>query len=202
MNQMGNSDNAKVMDGKALSELSLEELWELFPIFLTPHRQVWREWFREEREFLLKGLPGDKVMRVEHVGSTAIGTIWAKPVVDILAELREGCRLEDFKPLVEARGYICMAKKKERIVFNKGYTPQGFCEKVFHLHLRPAGDHDELYFRDYMEEHLEAAREYESLKLKLWKRYEHNRDAYTDGKGEMVRYYTKLAKDAYRDRYE
>ncbi len=44
-------------------------------------------------------------------------------------------------------------------------------------HLRYVGDNDELYFRDYLNEHSEVAKEYETLKLRLWKQYEHNRDA-------------------------
>lgn len=85
--------------------------------------------------------------------------------------------------------------------FNKGYTEDGFAERVFHLHLRYAGDHDELFFRDYLIEHPEAAREYEKLKLSLWKEYEHNRDAYTDAKTELVKKYTEQAKMIYGNRY-
>ncbi|MCC8027885.1 MAG: GrpB family protein [Clostridium sp.] len=185
-----------------LSELSLEELWALFPVVLTEYRTEWKAWFLEERDFLLKELPQDKVVRISHVGSTAVGSIWAKPIVDILVELKGGSCLQEFKPLIEELGYICMTEKENRLAFNKGYTPRGFDRRVFHLHLRKAGDHDELYFRDYMQEHPEAAKEYEALKLKLWKKFEHNRDAYTGGKGELVGYYTKLAREAYGERYE
>lgn len=55
------------------------------------------------------------------------------------------------------------------------------------MHLRYYGDHDELYFRDYLKGNPAAAKEYEALKLSLWKKYEHNRDAYTDAKSEFVK---------------
>lgn len=87
-----------------------------------------------------------------------------------------------------------MSDSGERASFNQGYTESGFAEKVFHLHLRLAGDHDELYFRDYMNAHPEAAKEYEALKLRLWKEYEHDRDEYTRQKTEFVRNYTELGK--------
>lgn len=88
-----------------------------------------------------------------------------------------------------------------RISFNSGYTPDGFAEKVFHLHLRYAGDNDELYFRDYLREHPKIAKEYEALKLSLWKQFEHDRDAYTDAKTEFIRKWTDLAKTDYAGRY-
>jgi GrpB-like predicted nucleotidyltransferase (UPF0157 family) len=88
-----------------------------------------------------------------------------------------------------------MAQSKERMDFNKGYTEHGFAERVFHLHLRNFGDHDELYFRDYLNDHHDVAKEYENLKLSLWKQYEYNRDGYTQMKTNFVRKYTQIAKE-------
>ena len=94
-----------------------------------------------------------------------------------------------------------ISKWETGLSFNKGYTENGFAEKVFHLHLRYTGDNNELYFRDYLVEFLDIAREYERLKLLLWKEYEHNRDAYTNAKTEFVRKYTEQAKIIYGNRY-
>ena len=153
------------------SGMSLEELWQLFPVFLTEHRPVWAQWYQEERERLFGILPMEDICEISHVGSTSIPSIWAKPIVDILVEMREGGDMQAVKEHIIGGGYICMMEKPGRISFNRGYTPSGFAEKVFHLHLREAGDNDELYFRDYLREHPEAAREYEELKLGLWKEY-------------------------------
>lgn len=87
-----------------------------------------------------------------------------------------------------------MSSNENRISLNKGYTEDGFAEKVFHLHLRLKDDINEIYFRDYLNAHQDIAKEYEKLKLKLWKKYEHNRDAYTNAKTEFVKKYTELAK--------
>ena len=65
--------------GKKLSEMSLEELWQLFPIILTEHQECWKEWYLEEETLLKKVLP--KVQRISNIGSTAISSIWAKPVL-------------------------------------------------------------------------------------------------------------------------
>ena len=54
---------------------------------------------------------------------------------------------------------------------------------------------------DYLNEHPHIAEEYEALKLELWKRYEHNRDAYTNAKTEFIRKWTAEARMKYVDRY-
>ena len=157
--------------GKKLSEMSLEELWQLFPIILTKHQDHWKEWYFEEESLLKNILP--QIERISHIGSTAIPTIWAKPIIDILVEIPRESNLYDYKDLIINNGYICMSQSENGLSFNKGYTENGFAERVFHLHLRYAGDNNELYFRDYLIEHPDVAKEYEELKLKLWKKYEH-----------------------------
>ena len=94
-----------------------------------------------------------------------------------------------------------MSEDLNRISMNKGYTDQGFADRVFHLHLRIKGDNDELYFRDYLRENEDIAKEYESLKLSLWRRFEHNRDGYTDAKTDFIKKYSKIAKESYGVRY-
>lgn len=85
---------------------------------------------------------------------------------------------------------------------NKGYTEKGFEEKVYHLHIRLPHDHDELYFLSYLQMHPAIAKEYETLKLHLWKRYPHDRDRYTEAKTDFVRTYTERAKREYGNRWE
>lgn len=184
---------------KKLSEMSLEELWQLFPIFLTEHQDCWKEWYFEEESLLKNVLP--QTERISHIGSTAISSIWAKPILDILVEVPKGSDLLDYKDLIINNGYICMSQSEDGISFNKGYTEDGFADRVFHLHLRHSGNNNELYFRDYLIEHPDAAREYEELKLKLWKEYEHNRDGYTSAKTEFIKRYTEKARILYGNRY-
>lgn len=175
---------------KPLSEMTIQELWQLFPIQLTKHQTYWKDWYMEEQVFLTSFLPKD--VRVNHIGSTAINGIWAKPIIDILAEAPIA-EHKVIKELLLKNGYICMAESRNRIDFNKGYTPGGFAERVFHLHLRDFGEPDELYFRDYLNEHSKIAKEYEELKLSLWKPYEHDRDDYTEQKTEFVQRISKIA---------
>ncbi|MCI8513313.1 MAG: GrpB family protein [Lachnospiraceae bacterium] len=185
--------------GKKLSEMSLEELWKLFPVFLTEYQASWKEWYFEEEIFLKKAIP--QAVRISHIGSTAIGSIWAKPIIDILVEVPKESDLLDNKDLIIHSGYICMAQNEKGISFNKGYTENGFAEKVFHLHLKYIGDNDELYFRDYLMGHPDVAGEYEKMKKKLWKKYEYDRDGYTNAKTEFIRRYTEEARLLYKNKY-
>ncbi len=185
--------------GKKISEMSLEELWKLFPIFLTEHQSCWKNWYTDEKAVLEKIIP--KAIRINHIGSTAVSSIWAKPIIDILLEVSKECDLLAVKDLLTKNGYTCMSQSADRISFNKGYTENGFSERVFHLHLRYIGDNDELYFRDYLIEYPDVAHEYEKMKLTLWKKFEYNRDGYTNAKTEFIRKYTNAAKLEYGNRY-
>lgn len=92
---------------KSLSEMTLEELWELFPVTLSEHRSCWSDWYREEETRISGFLPIKDIpfctsahsakciqirdarmgIRISHIGSTAIRDIWAKPIIDILLEI-------------------------------------------------------------------------------------------------------------------
>ncbi len=187
--------------GKKLSEMSLEELWALFPINLTAHQDCWAEWYAEEADALRKLLPGGHGLRIHHIGSTAIPGIWAKPVIDILLEAPAPDAMRAAGERLVAGGWICMSDTGERISLNKGYTEAGLEERVFHLHLRLPGDYGEIRFRDYLRAHPEAAKAYERLKLSLWKTCGHNRDRYTAGKTGFVTKYTRLAEAEASRRY-
>lgn len=184
--------------GKKLSEMSLEELWQLFPIFLIEAKPCWKQWYAAEEKQLKSLLPA---ARISHIGSTAVDGIWAKNIVDILVEIPKESKIFDYKNLIMRCGYLCMSESEKGISFNKGYTEKGFAEKVFHLHLRYLGDNDELYFRDYLIDHPDTAKEYETLKLGLWKLYEHDRDGYTNAKTEFVQKHTEIARALYRNKY-
>ncbi len=185
----------------SLSELSLEALWELFPILLTEHKSCWGDWYEEEQQRIRRILHKYD-LRIHHIGSTAVKHLWAKPIVDILMELSEYSSITDIKEQLVKGGYLCMSEEENRVSLNRGYTDTGFAERVFHVHVRFEGDNDELYFRDFLRSHPFVAKEYEALKISLWKKYEHNRDAYTNAKSEFIRKYTELAKAEYGNRYK
>ena len=186
---------------KELSEMTIEELWELFPIFLVEHHEKWNDDYKEIESELQKWLSYCSSSRISHIGSTAISGIWAKNIVDVPVEIPTSENIETAAETLKQNGFIIMSVNTRRISLNKGYTQEGFADKVYHIHLRYVGDNDELYFRDYLNEHPDVAKEYEGLKLSLWRKYEHNRDAYTDAKTDFIRHWTQEARKKYGNRY-
>lgn len=185
---------------KELSEMTLEELWELFPISLTEHRPEWAATYAEMEVFLREIFADCNISRISHIGSTAVKDICSKDIVDILVEV-ERDDLKKAARAAEDSGFICMSESDSRISLNKGYTPAGYADRVYHLHIRCNGDNDELYFRDYLNEHPETAARYGQLKLELCRSYSHDRDAYTAAKTSFVKKWTAEARRIYKGRY-
>lgn len=190
---------------KKLSEMTNEELWQLFPIILKEYNEEYKNWYSEEKQNIIYAVGIDNIVRINHIGSTSVDGLIAKPTIDILLEIKVDTDLEQLKASLINTGYIFSSqpdRPKPSMMFLKGYSEQGFLKKVFHLHIRYPGDCDELYFRDYLKEFDDVARQYEKLKLELAKKYKHNRDAYTHAKTEFIKKYTQAAKDRYKDRYK
>ncbi len=187
---------------KPLFQMTLEELWLLFPIKLTEHSGEWKKQYEEMADILRDALLSRKIIRISHIGSTAVNGIWAKPIIDILVEISPDESISAVAELITKSGFIKMSESEDRASFNRGYTENGFADKVYHLHLRFAGDNDELYFRDYLNDNPRIAKEYERLKLSLWRQFEHDRDGYTRAKTEFVKKHTADARILYKNRYE
>lgn len=189
---------------KELSEMTLEELWELFPIILKEHNTDYKDWYGIEKQRLLNCIDKKNILRINHIGSTAVKGLIAKPTVDILLEINTETDIEQLKNILLHNGWLLMSSGNKpfmKMSFNKGYTKQGFAEKVYHLHVRCYGNWNELYFRDYLMEHEEVAKEYGKLKLKLIQKYEHDRDGYTNAKSDFILKYTEMAKEEYANKY-
>ena len=143
---------------------------------------------------------GNYIIRISHIGSTSIANIKTKPIIDILIEINFDNK-NIIKEILLNNNYILMNDNVNKISFNKGYTINGYANKVFHIHIKKYGDCDELYFRDYLNENHLKAKEYEKLKLELFNKYKPNRDLYTDGKKDFINEIVNLAKQKYKDRY-
>lgn len=190
--------------GKELSEMTLEELWRLFPIILKEHNTDYKDWYEIEKQELLNYIDRKIIMRINHIGSTSVEGLIAKPTVDILLEINNESNIEQLTDTLLYNGWLLMSSQKNpclNMVFNKGYTKEGFSKKVYHLHVRSYDNWNELYFRDYLMEHKEVAEEYGKLKLELIKKYEHDRNGYTDAKTDFILKYTERAKEEYGDKY-
>lgn len=178
----------------SLENLSLEELWKLFPIELAEPNKQWLTYYKEERKILSSLLRSYKPLKINHIGSTYFGDIKAKNIVDILIEFNSLEKMREASKLLSKAGYRIMSECEERISLNKGYSIKGFEEKVFHIHLRLKGDRDEILFRDYISNHEGSRKQYEELKIALAKDNKYNRDRYTDLKTDFVKNIVNLVK--------
>lgn len=180
-----------------LENMSNEELWQLFPIILSEHNPAWASKYKCEKILLTQTIGSKNIIRINHIGSTAIKGLLAKPTIDILIEINKKTNISELISDMEKAGYIFSSQPKNpapHLMFMKGYTPEGFKGQAYHVHVRYPGDWDELYFRDYLLSHPNVAKEYGELKLQLKEQYEHNRDGYTQAKTDFITRITDLAR--------
>ena len=170
---------------------------QLFPIEIKKYDPCWPTLFTKEKQNLLRILGSDAPLRIEHIGSTAVPGLSAKPTIDMLVELPEGVDTSAIIEIMTKANYIYMKEQMRHLMFVKGYLPTGLSPESFHVHMGPKDQDwlwDRVCFRDYLREYpIEAAR-YEKLKKKLAAKHKHDRDAYTDSKFEYVEKITNRAK--------
>ncbi len=150
---------------------------------LFPHNRKWRGVFGVEARKIRKLIP-----HVEHIGSTAINGIKAKPIIDMLAGIPSMKESKDYiKPLAklgfELRPFGIASK---HLLFVKGKEKN----RTHYLHLVK---HDgqiwksDLFFRDYLNRHRGAAKTYEKLKIELAGRFAQERPKYTKAKWQFIK---------------
>ncbi len=189
---------------KSLDEMTDEERAELFPVILSEYKPAWVKNYLREKGAVEKSIGQQNIVRINHYGSTAIPRLISKPTIDILVEIKDGTNTAKLVSNMQLKGYRYLEQPKNpppHMMFIKGYTSEGFKGQIFHVHVRYSGDWDELYFRDYLLAHPEIADEYGKLKLELKKKYEYDRDGYTDAKTDFIKRITKLARADIQIRY-
>jgi Uncharacterized conserved protein len=96
---------------KSLSEMTLEELYELFPVVLKEHNPKYKEWYEIEKQDILKNISADDIIRINHIGSSAVKGLLAKPTVDILLEVDGGCNISRLIDDIQSIGWGLINKK-------------------------------------------------------------------------------------------
>lgn len=182
---------------KDLDSLTREELGRLFPISISEPKSEWTDLFVQEKSNLIALLGGKTAIRVEHIGSTAVPNLPAKPTIDILVEIPKGEDVENrIKSIMTSCGYNYMHEQNDHMMFVKGYTPDGFEGQCYHIHMG-AGDHEglwnRLHFRNYLKANPSIAAEYAVLKRELAARFKYDREAYTEAKTGFIEQATRTA---------
>ena len=125
-------------------------------------------------------------LRIEHIGSTSIPGMCAKPVLDILAGRPSGTPLDPYLVCIGRAGYV---HRGERGVVGREFFRRGE-PRAYHVHLveqEGALWREYLAFRDYLRTHAEVAAVYADLKRSLAARFPRDREAYIDGKTPFVK---------------
>ncbi|MHC4123946.1 MAG: GrpB family protein [Planctomycetota bacterium] len=175
-------------------------------VAITSYDPDWPGMFEQEKRHLLDCLPKGLIQRIEHFGSTAVPNLSAKPIVDILIEVTS---LEETKkkivPVLESQGYDYFW----RPTFGDDIPPfyawfikrDSKGNRTHHIHMVESNfEHwDRLFFRDYLIEYPDVAKEYQDLKLRLANNHPKDRIAYTNGKTKFIVRITQMAKKYYKE---
>jgi len=182
---------------KDLNELTVAELGQLFPIILTDYDTKWVELYQLEKQCIYASVDPEQIVSIEHIGSTAVPGLFAKPTIDILIEIQDYTDLDLIKGDLIKIGYEFIPKPENpppHMMFAKGYTQKGISGQTFHIHVRYKGDWDELVFRNYLKSNPETALDYADLKRALANKYKNDREKYTEYKTVFIKRIVQLAR--------
>jgi GrpB-like predicted nucleotidyltransferase (UPF0157 family) len=163
------------------------------PIHIAAYDESWPAQFNSEHAILLKTLDKWLTGAIEHVGSTAVPGLAAKPVIDIMVGVKS---LEASRPAIPVLGELEYCYFPYRTELMHWFCKPSPSFRTHHLHLVPFQSSlwvERLAFRDYLRTHAEMARQYAELKYRLAEAHRFDREAYTEAKGEFVNRIVRLA---------
>lgn len=164
-----------------------------YEVKLVPHKDAWDGEYRETAA-MLKEVWGEDILDIQHVGSTAIPSIKAKPILDVAVRLRSMQEM-DIEALT-SRGYEYCGPHFGSVEYQVFVLRGEGDISLHHIHVYGPGEkgfYELVGFRDYLNTHPETAKEYERIKISLSEVHATERSAYTKGKGEFIRsIYEKL----------
>jgi len=175
---------------KDLNKMTTDELGQLFPIILVDYNPDWPKIASIELKNIIKIVGKDNVSRIEHIGSTAVPGLCAKPTIDYLLEILDITNCDLLIKQLQKIGYQFIQKPENPppyMMFAKGYSESGITGQTFHIHVRYPGDWDEIVFRDYLLKNQSVIADYARLKRKLANEFKNDREKYTDSKATFIK---------------
>lgn len=157
-----------------------------YQVRLMPHQKAWEEEYESVRRQILEAWK-ENVLEIQHVGSTAIASIWAKPILDVAVRLSSIENMD--KDKLERWGYEYRGPQQGKESYHL-FVLRGPGEvSLRHIHCYDKEDEEFFQlvgFRDYLRSHREKAVEYQELKKTLAQKYPLDRAAYTRGKETFI----------------
>ena len=158
-------------------------------VALLEHDPRWEERARQLIR-TLGAVLGPAAIDIQHVGSTAIRTIRAKPIIDLAVGVRDPAVLDGYEQALARRGIILRTRACDEeggwLLVTGDFDRD---TRSSHIHVVAYGGkawHNYIDFRDWLNACGDAAREYEQTKIALAARYPDDRESYTRGKGDVI----------------
>lgn len=161
-------------------------------IEIVPYCPEWRVAFEEEKRSLL-GLEISAIEEIHHIGSTAVKSLAAKPIIDIMLEVNSLDVLDREGQKFEALGYEPMG---EFGIEGRRYFRKGGENRTHQIHAFLSNDVNlmrHLAFRDYLRKHSDIRDEYGELKVRVARHCDHDIDRYCEGKDEFIKFHEMRA---------
>jgi GrpB-like predicted nucleotidyltransferase (UPF0157 family) len=180
-----------------LNQLTTDELGQLFPITIVDYNPDWPGQASVEKENIIRNVGKKYISRIEHIGSTAVPGLCAKPTIDLLLEILDITDCAFLINQLKKIGYDYISKPENpppHMMFAKGYSETGIKGQTFHIHIRYPGDWDEIVFRDFLIKNQMVRADYARLKRKLAHEFRNDREKYTDSKTSFIRNTTLIAR--------
>jgi GrpB-like predicted nucleotidyltransferase (UPF0157 family) len=169
-----------------------------YKVVLEKHNEEWAEEFEKTKQTLIN-IHGDNIVDIQHVGSTAIKGIVAKPMLDIAIILKtitksvfnvmKENRYDYYGEVIPGKHLFILRGGDEVSLQHIHCYEEKNCDQFF----------DQIRFRDFIRSHSEFAKEYELLKQELYKMYSDDRKKYTEGKQAFFDKIKQLADENYTE---
>jgi GrpB-like predicted nucleotidyltransferase (UPF0157 family) len=157
------------------------------PVIIVDYDPAWPILYEKEKKQILEAV-GKKILAIEHIGSTAVPGLGAKPIIDIMAGVHGQIEADECLTLLEKIGYTDVTPEPDNsewfYCLGKGRHSVGY-----HLHLVKFPSNrwnKQLFFRDYLRGHPDVAEKYFKLKKELSEKYRSDRVGYTDAKTAFI----------------
>ncbi|MEH2121011.1 GrpB family protein [Nostoc sp.] len=156
---------------------------------IVEYDPCWQTLFAQEAERIWQALGNNLVAEIEHIGSTAVPGMAAKPVIDIMVGVHSLVDAKSAVSILESLGYVYWREdpRPRRMFFVKGMPPYGK-QRTHHVHIVEINSEfwERKLFCDYLRRHSEEAKRYEALKRSLAATFRSDREAYTNGKNDYI----------------
>jgi GrpB-like predicted nucleotidyltransferase (UPF0157 family) len=167
---------------------------ETIVVEIVDYQSLWPETFRKHEKAIAEAL-GEASLRIEHIGSTSVPGLAAKPIVDILVVVRDSADEDSYLPRMEAAGYELRVREPDFHEHRMFRTTTMNVHVTIYKHDSPEIERL-LTFREWLRESLEARRFYEETKRKLAAQSWADVNAYAEAKTEAIEHILATAREA------